>query len=65
MEPESSRLPSLRHLREAAAQQGVFPSGEDLEAVLGFLEAVLPALAEIERSLPPDLPPAHVGEPEP
>jgi hypothetical protein len=41
-------------LRELARQQGVDPTDEDLESVLGFLDRILPALAEIEERLPPD-----------
>ena len=48
--------PSVDFLRATAAQQGVFATDEDLEAVVGFLEAVLPTLAEIERRLPPETP---------
>jgi hypothetical protein len=55
--PESSRLPSLEHLRETAAQQGVHPSDADLSDVLGFLERILPALAELEERLPPEAAP--------
>jgi hypothetical protein len=46
--------PSVDFLREAAAQQGVSPGDDDLRGVLGFLEVVLPRLAEIERRLPPE-----------
>jgi hypothetical protein len=52
---EKSSLDLLRHL---ADQQGVSPSDADLEAVRVFLDAILPALAEIDRRLPPDTPPA-------
>jgi hypothetical protein len=48
--------PSIDLLRATAAQQGVFPEDEDLAGVLGFLEVVLPRLAEIERRLPPETP---------
>jgi hypothetical protein len=41
-------------LRELAARQGVFPEDADLEAVLGFLRVVLPALEELERLVPPE-----------
>jgi hypothetical protein len=59
MAPESSfGAPSLETLRALAAQEGVFPDDEDLEAVLGFLSAILPVLAEIERRLPPGTLPA-------
>jgi hypothetical protein len=50
--------PSLEFLRSLAAQQSVHPEDADLEAVLGFLRVILPALAEIERQLPPEMPPA-------
>jgi len=50
------QAPSIAFLREAAAQQGVFPGDADLEGVLGFLEVVLPRLAEIEERLPPETP---------
>jgi hypothetical protein len=33
-------------------RQGVVPEDADLEAVRGFLDAILPALAELERSIP-------------
>ena len=52
----NAAAPSIDFLREAAAQQGVFPEDEDLAAVLGFLDVVLPRLAEIERRLPPETP---------
>ena len=58
MSPESSPQPSLELLRELAARQGVAPDDADLEAVLGFLNVILPALAEIERTLPPETTPA-------
>jgi hypothetical protein len=48
--------PSIDFLRAAAAQQGVFVDDEDLEGVLGFLEVVLPRLADIEERLPPETP---------
>ena len=44
----------IERLREAAAAQGVHPTDEDLEGVSGFLERILPALAEIEERLPPE-----------
>jgi hypothetical protein len=44
----------VERLREQAALQGVSPTDEDLEAVLGFLARILPALEEIEESLPPE-----------
>jgi hypothetical protein len=47
----------LSALREIARLQGVEPTDEDLEGVLGFLERILPALAEIEVRLPPEVHP--------
>ena len=51
MEGESSRLDFLREL---AARQGVEPSDDDLVAVLGFLDAILPELARLEELLEPE-----------
>jgi hypothetical protein len=48
---ESSQLPFLREL---AARQGVEPSDEDLAAVIGFLEAILPELERLEDELEPE-----------
>jgi hypothetical protein len=45
---------SIQFLRELAAREGVEPSDEDLEAVAGFLEAILPDLARLEETLPPE-----------
>lgn len=53
-ERESS---SLEPLRELAARQGVSPDDADLEAVLGFLTRILPALEDLERRLPEDTAP--------
>ncbi len=47
---------SLDFLRELAERQGVEPSDDDLESVLGFLDEILPALARLEEALPPDAP---------
>ena len=58
MASESNLQPTLEFLRELAARQGVAPDDADLEAVLGFLNVILPALAEIERTLPPETTPA-------
>jgi hypothetical protein len=57
MAEESSQPLTIERLREAAEQQRVHPSDEDLEGVLGFVTRVLPALAEIEERLPPETPP--------
>jgi hypothetical protein len=51
MDAESTPLSALR---EIARLQGVEPTDEDLEGVLGFLERILPALVEIEERLPPE-----------
>jgi hypothetical protein len=51
MGEQSNRLDFLRELAES---QGVSPTDEDLEAVRGFLDAILPALARIEESLSPE-----------
>ena len=53
MEPESNFEP----LRQLAARQGVEPTEEDLEAVGGFLDTILPELARLEEELPPDAAP--------
>jgi len=50
--PEDPRRPEL--LRELAARQGVRVSDEDLEAVRGFLDAILPELARLDADLEPD-----------
>ncbi|HZQ65630.1 MAG TPA: hypothetical protein VFA66_10435 [Gaiellaceae bacterium] len=52
-----SECSPLRQLREAAAAQGVRPTGEDLQGVLDFLDRILPALAEIEERVPPEATP--------
>ena len=49
--------PSIELLRSLAAQQNVHPDDPDLEAVLGFLRVILPALADIEERLPSDVAP--------
>jgi len=50
MDAQSSRLEFLRQL---AARQGIEPSDDDLEAVLGFLDAILPQLQRLEELLEP------------
>ena len=49
--------PSLDVLRELAAHQGVDPSGEDLEAVAGFLRVLLPQLRDLEALVSPEAEP--------
>jgi hypothetical protein len=44
-------------LRALCERQGVTPADADLEAVAGFLRAILPALAELEQLVPDDLGP--------
>jgi len=46
--PPPSRIELLRSICE---RQGVSPEDADLEAVQGFLDVILPALAELERLL--------------
>jgi hypothetical protein len=55
---QSSPVPSLEELRARARLQGVDPTDADLEAVTGFLATILPALAELESRLGPDVAPA-------
>jgi len=49
-EPQSSP----EFLRRLAAAQGVEPSDEDLEAVRGFLDAILPHLERLAATLEPE-----------
>ena len=41
-------------LRQIAARQGVEATDADLDAVRGFLDAILPELARIEAEIEPD-----------
>lgn len=50
--PDPSDLGLLRALCEL---QGVSPADADLQAVQGFLQAILPALEELERLVPDDI----------
>ena len=50
--------PDSAFLRQLCAVQGVAPTDADLEAVRGFLDAILPALAGLEARIPADLAPA-------
>lgn len=47
-------VPSRELLRELAAVQGVEATDDDVEAVLGFLQVLGPALQELEAQLPQD-----------
>jgi hypothetical protein len=51
MASESSSVESLRELAEL---QGVSPSDDDLEAVLDFVNRILPALEQLEHRLSSD-----------
>ena len=50
----ASESSSLDFLRELAARQGIHPEDADFEAVRGFLETILPVLAELEELIPPE-----------
>ena len=56
--------PSLAELRRLAEAQGVAPTDEDLEAARAFLSVLLPAFGELERLVPPGVPPAAFFLPE-
>ena len=62
-EESSHPVPPLDVLRALAASRGVHPTDDDLETARTFLEGILPALGEIERALPPGLPPAGLFPP--
>jgi hypothetical protein len=47
---------SPEFLRQLAARQGVEPTDDDLKAVAGFLDSILPELAELEDTLDPEEP---------
>lgn len=55
MHSDSSLEQRLGPLRALAAAQGVHPTDDDLVAVLGFLDGILPALHALEERLPPSL----------
>jgi hypothetical protein len=55
----STQESELELLRALAGRQDVAPENADLEAVRPFLDAILPALAELERRLPPETLPAR------
>jgi hypothetical protein len=56
-------VPSPAELRALVEAQGVTPTDRDLEAVRAFLEILLPAWEELERSIPPDTVPAGLFAP--
>ena len=45
-------------LKALAERQGVSPENADLASVQAFLEQLLPALALLERQIPPEMLPA-------
>jgi hypothetical protein len=49
-----SQFNVISFLRALAERQGVEPTDEDLEAVVSFLETIMPALEELEEVLPAD-----------
>src|SRR4051795_6006296 len=51
IDTDSSRVAALRGLARSA---GVDASETDLEAVLGFLDRILPDLGRLEEALPPE-----------
>ena len=55
--------PSIEHLRAAAALHGIHPSDEDLAAVQGFLEVLLPAFDGLEALIPDGTVPAAIFVP--
>jgi hypothetical protein len=60
MGSESSPVPSLEELRALARALGIEAGDEDLEAASTFLTSILPALREIEETIPPETRPAAV-----
>ena len=65
MSSDSTPLPSLAELRALARVQGVEPTDDDLEGVLGFLGTVLPTLRALEEQTGRDIPPAGMYHPDP
>lgn len=57
-------MPTIAELRALARAQGVDPTDDDLERVLGFLGTVLPDLRAIEESTPRSVPPAGMYLPD-
>jgi hypothetical protein len=55
MQVYSDDSADLDFLRALCERQRVVPEDADLEAVQGFLRAILPALAELEQLVPDDL----------
>ena len=57
MGEESSPAPDVEQLRALAAAQGVHPTDEDLEGVLGFLTRILPVLRGLDERVPEEATP--------
>ena len=64
MSSDLSPVPAVEELRALARALGIEPLDEDLEAAAVFLASILPALREIEESLPPETRPAALFLPE-
>jgi len=64
MDDDSIPLPALAELRAQARRQGIDPTDADLEAVLGFLGTVLPALQELEEATGREISPAGLYLPD-
>jgi hypothetical protein len=47
-------LPTVAELRSVAEGEGISPSDADLQAVLAFLDVLLPQFEELERVLAED-----------
>ena len=54
-QPAAAEIELLKALAE---RQGVSPDNADLASVQAFLEKLLPALALLERQIPPEMLPA-------
>lgn len=65
MSSDSTPLPSLAELRALARLQGVEPTDDDLQGVLGFLGTVLPTLRALEEQTGRGIPPAGMYHPDP
>lgn len=59
----AGEAPSIEHLRSVAALRDIHPSDDDLAAVQGFLEVLLPAFSELERLTPDGTVPAGMFVP--
>lgn len=64
MSNDSSPSLTVAELRSVARAQGVDPTDADLEAVIGFLASIVPALRRVEEETARDVPPAGMYLPE-